>query len=118
MPTENFELGAGTLFVVHQDGSYEPLGEVQEMEGVESIPLDATLVSWGPAKEASFTVETSGWEVKALWQLTHDPHLAVLWAKEHRSKLLHLSAHAKKMRDRRKNARRIVREFFEIVGER
>lgn len=126
MPTEStpiLNLITGELYMTPLDGG-DPVRLGRVTEATQTVEHYDEYNELGvrspiPARPASLSFECNLQDVTidlaTLWRLTYDVRFAGLWAAEHRPKLLHLVTYAKTYRKRRKNARRILREFFEEV---
>lgn len=120
--TPIIDLGTGALYLKPLDGG-DPvrLGQVTEINQTAEA-REEYYIPDGPAivRPVSQSVEITLQDVTldpvTLWRLTHDVRLVVAWAMKNRPKLWHLTGHAKTSRKRRKNARRILRDFFEEVN--
>lgn len=126
MPTENaptLDLSTGAFYMTPLDGG-DPVRLGRAVEVTQTVEHFDEYNELGvrnpvPARPASLSFEVTlqgvTFDPVTLWRLTHDIRFVGLWAAKYRPKLLHLVTYAKTYRKRSKNARRILREFFEEV---
>ena len=126
MPIDNtpiIDLNTGDLYLTPLDGG-DPvrLGRATEIKQTAEyndkceLGEPAHLMSRPASLSFECTLQDVTFDPVIFWRLTHNVRYVILWAKENRPKLLRLAAHAKTNRKRRKNARRILRDFFEEVN--
>ncbi len=127
MPTDNaptLDLSTGAFYMTPLDGG-DPvrLGRAVEItqtteynDKCDELGICNPMTAATASMSCEITLEDVTLDPAALWRLTHDVRWVVRWAMETRPKLLHLTTYAKTGRKRSKNARRILREFFEEVG--
>jgi hypothetical protein len=120
MPTKNevtIEWGSGTLyFYPPEGGDPVPVGPVKDMtETVEREYQDhpvVGLVNTSMTQTVTFEAELPAINLPAMWRLTGDPIYVAKWAMQNHPRLVHLYLHAKTARRRKKNGRRVWREFL------
>ena len=77
------------------------LDEIKAPGVYQMNPADGS-IRWGKITSAP----------AAAYSLYRDAHAVLAWAIKNRPRLVHLAGWAKKRKDRRKNLRRIIREFI------
>lgn len=123
MPTDSIKLGAGTLYYTDPTtGEKTPLGQIKEVETERAEPpTDGPIKRLADAMtEVAMTAEVAAGALlrscNALWY--RGGHVeyrgAMWWARTNRPRLLHLARRSKSKRVRKKNTRRILREYEQV----
>lgn len=127
MPIDNaptLDLSTGAFYMTPLDGG-DPvrLGRAVEVtqtteynDECDELGICNPMAAATASMSCEITLEDVTFDPVPLWRLTHDIRCVVHWAVKYRPKLLHLATYAKTGRKRRKNIRRILREFCEEVN--
>lgn len=127
MPTENaptLDLSTGAFYTTPLDGgdpvrlgrAVEVTQTVEHFDEYNELGVRNPVPARTPSMSFEVTLQDVTFDPVTLWRLTHDIRCVVHWAVKYRPKLWRLAVYAKTGRKRSKNARRILREFFEEVG--
>lgn len=113
-PNDNTRLGDGSIYF---NGEHFATGGIIE-GSLEYTPEDAneTVIPLNTTTKATIKGTIEHIEPLLMWCMTGKSFWIVEWAKANRPKLAHLAFHAKKQRARKKNVRRCVVEFFNVVS--
>lgn len=114
MPTGNIKLGAGTLYYIDPvTNEKTPLGEIKEVEATMEEPqTDGQVLKLADAMaEVAVTAEVAAGALLRAYNALWNIGVAVWWARTNRTRLLHLAWRSKSERVRKKNTRRILREY-------